>query len=177
MRDRLRRPAKARQPAAHSLISLPAVTIAHRLEELRAAVARDLNHNVLPFWLRRVHREDGGFWDGLQAEEVTVRENGLSLAVDELQPVYTDVQMVTAITLGPSFSVRDGLGVTRYEYLVQGLKGWKWDADAGDDLSLLIADGPDGIAATSRWKYSRIFTATVSRVSGLARSAMGSKMR
>ncbi|MCU0485689.1 MAG: FHA domain-containing protein [Anaerolineales bacterium] len=90
-----------------------------------------------------LHAADGTFIPGIEKKQVTVYENNIPLAVSELQQLRVGVQFVTAITLGPAFGVRDGSGVSRYEYLVQGLQGWQWKTENQDDLSLLISSGPE----------------------------------
>lgn len=96
-----------------------------------------------------LHAADGSFISGIQADQVKIYENNAPLPPNELRQMHAGVQFVTAITLGPAFGVRDGLGMSRYEYLVQGLEGWQWKAENQDDLSLLISSGPELIHDTS----------------------------
>lgn len=96
-----------------------------------------------------LHAADGAFITGVKANQVTVVENNTPLPPSEFRQIRTGVQFVTAITLGPAFGVRDGMGVSRYEYLVQGLQGWQWKAKNEDDLSLLISSGPELIHSDS----------------------------
>lgn len=96
-----------------------------------------------------LHAADGTFVSGVETTQVTVFENNAPLPPTGLQQMRTGVQFVTAITLGPAFGARDGLGVSRYEYLVQGIQGWQWKASNPDDFSLLISNGPELIHNSS----------------------------
>ena len=91
-----------------------------------------------------VHDPAGEFVHGLTPQDVTMLENGVELPVSELQEQKPGVQFVIAITPGASFSIRDTLGISRYEYLLQGILAGTWkDQPAGsDDFSLLTIGGP-----------------------------------
>jgi hypothetical protein len=75
---------------------------------------------------------------------VVVLENNLQIPISELEEQRPGVQFVIAITPGDTFSIRDVEGVSRYEYLLQGLLAGTWtNQRAGvDDLSLLTMGGP-----------------------------------
>lgn len=91
-----------------------------------------------------VHDPTGNFVYGLTPQDVTLQENGVSLSVSALEEQRVGVQFVIAITPGASFTIRDGLGNSRYEYLLQGLLAGSWvDQPVGvDDFSLLNVGGP-----------------------------------
>jgi hypothetical protein len=91
------------------------------------------------------HDAEGNFIHGLQPGEVRILENENILPVDELTELSPGVQFVIAVTAGSSFTIRDGLGVSRYEYLVRGLSQWSWEAvqTGQDDFSLVISAGPE----------------------------------
>ena len=91
-----------------------------------------------------VHDPAGEFVHGLTPQDITMLENGVQVPVSELQEQKPGVQFVIAITPGASFSIRDANGISRYEYLLQGLLAGTWkDQPAGsDDFSLLTIGGP-----------------------------------
>jgi len=91
-----------------------------------------------------VHNPSGEFVHGLTPQDVSMQENGIQLPVSELQEQKPGVQFVIAITPGASFAIRDTLGISRYEYLLQGLLAgtWKDQLAGADDLSLLTIGGP-----------------------------------
>lgn len=91
-----------------------------------------------------VHDPAGDFVHGLFPQDVTLQENGVLVPAGALQEQKPGVQFVIAITPGESFAIRDSLGVSRYEYLLQGLLSGTWvdQPSGGDDLSLLTKGGP-----------------------------------
>ena len=91
-----------------------------------------------------VHDPGGGFVHGLTTQDVFMLENGVQVPLTLLQEQTPGVQFVMAISPGASFGIRDGLGISRYEYFLQGLLAGTWaDQAAGmDDFSLLTQGGP-----------------------------------
>ena len=91
-----------------------------------------------------VHDPTGGFVHGLTPQDVALQENGVSVPVSELEEQKPGVQLVIAITPGASFTIRDTLGISRYEYLLQGLLAGSWVTQPSgvDDFSLLTIGGP-----------------------------------
>jgi hypothetical protein len=91
-----------------------------------------------------VHDPAGAFVNGLSAQDVTMLENDLQVPANALQELKPGVQFVIAITPGESFSIRDAEGVSRYEYLLQGLRAGTWmnQPSGSDDFSLLTLGGP-----------------------------------
>lgn len=71
-------------------------------------------------------------------------EDGVSVPVAELEEQTPGVQFVVAITPGTAFDIRDSMGVSRYEYLLQGLLTGTWSNQQPgvDDFSLLSMGGP-----------------------------------
>jgi len=91
-----------------------------------------------------VHDPEGAFVHGLKPQDVSLLENDLQIPVSVLEEQKPGVQFVIAITPGESFSIRDGLGVSRYEYLLQDLLAGTWvnQGSGLDDFSLLTLGGP-----------------------------------
>jgi len=91
-----------------------------------------------------VHDPTGAFIHGLSLPDILLQENNLQIPASELQEQKLGVQFVVAITPGDSFTIRDSMGVSRYEYLLQGILAgaWKDQPSAEDDFSLLTLGGP-----------------------------------
>ncbi len=98
-----------------------------------------------------VHDPSGGFIYGLTSQEVTIQENGVSVPVSELEEQRVGVQFVVAITPGNSFTIRDSLGNSRYEYLLQDLLAGTWvrQPPGVDDFSLISIGGAQLIHSSS----------------------------
>ncbi len=90
-----------------------------------------------------VHDPAGGFVHGLTAQDVSLQENGIQVPVKNLQENKPGVQFVLAITPGATFAIRDATGVSRYDYLREGLLAGSWAAQpsGGDDFSLATPGG------------------------------------
>jgi pSer/pThr/pTyr-binding forkhead associated (FHA) protein len=104
------------------------------------------NYPEISFFLD-VHDSAGGFVHDLTAADLRISENGRSLPVDEVTEIHPGVQFVLAFSPGHTLSIRDGLGLSRFDYLSLGLNAWEWDAQAAgtDDLSLVTVDGPEAV--------------------------------
>jgi hypothetical protein len=91
-----------------------------------------------------VHDPTGEFVHGLTPQDVILQENGLQVPVGELQEQKPGLQFVIAISPGGSFTIRDTQGISRYEYLLQGLLNGTWESQntGEDDFSLLTMGGP-----------------------------------
>ncbi len=100
-----------------------------------------------------LHAANGEFIAGVEGGQVTILENNRRIPPAEFRQTKVGVQFVTAITLGPSFGVRDGLGMSRYEYVAEGLQGWQWVPESGDDLSLTISGGPELVHSASQAEW------------------------
>jgi hypothetical protein len=91
-----------------------------------------------------VHDPSGAFVHGLSPQDITMQENEIQVPVSELQEQKPGVQFVIAVTPGESFAIRDGKGISRYEYMLQGLLAGTWASQpaSGDDFSLLTLGSP-----------------------------------
>jgi hypothetical protein len=92
-----------------------------------------------------VHDASGSFVHGLQVTDIRLVENNTTIPVDQFSEIHPGVQFVLAFSPGHTLSIRDGLGFSRFDYLISGLTAWQWDQQAvgGDDFSLVTVDGPD----------------------------------
>jgi hypothetical protein len=88
-----------------------------------------------------VRDPQGKFIHGLTQNDVSIVENNQVLPVASLQELHPGAQVVVALNPGPSFDVRNSLGKTRAELIVQGLAEWAKSRRGSsiDDMSLLIA--------------------------------------
>ena len=84
-----------------------------------------------------VHDPEGNFIHGLQPTDVQILEDSNPVPLDSLTGLHPGVQFVLAIAPGPSFDIRDTNGVSRFDYLRQGLYIWEYEQDLDDDLSLV----------------------------------------
>lgn len=111
----------------------------------------------------------GAFVGGLQANQVTVIEDGARIAVTELEELDPGAVFVVAINPGRSFAIRDGQGISRYDLIREVLAAWAGETGASqeDDLSLIINDGPVGMHLSGRAE----FLATLNQYDGEARTA------
>ncbi|MFZ2096619.1 MAG: hypothetical protein WAV05_08275, partial [Anaerolineales bacterium] len=91
-----------------------------------------------------IHGPGGEFIHGLTTQDVFVVENGIRVPLTMLQEQKPGVQFVLAITPGETFSIRDTLGISRYEYLLQAFLAGTWTSQpvGMDDFSLLTQGGP-----------------------------------
>lgn len=96
------------------------------------------------------HQANGDFIYGLRSENLRVIENGQIYPVSELKELRTGVQFVIAISLGTALGIRDAQGMSRLDYLVDGLSNWASGANGSglDDFSLVTQDGPEVIHKT-----------------------------
>lgn len=94
-----------------------------------------------------VHDAAGNFVHDLTQADLKVLENGKSIPVDQITDTHPGVQFALAFSPGHTLSIRDGLGLSRFDYVILGLSAWEWDAQAAgsDDLSLITADGPEAV--------------------------------
>ncbi|MBN2146950.1 MAG: hypothetical protein JW726_06160, partial [Anaerolineales bacterium] len=84
-----------------------------------------------------VHEPGGNFIHGLQPSDVQILEDSNPVPVDSLTELHPGVQFVIAIAPGSSFDIRDANGVSRFDYLRQGIYTWEYAQDQADDLSLV----------------------------------------
>jgi hypothetical protein len=130
-------------------LSLTAVSRAQSTAQARLYPLEKEQFPIIRAYLD-VFTADGSFWHGLTASQVTINENNQTLPATELTELRPGVQFALAITYGPALGIRDGLGNSRYDYLLQGVLGWTWaqNADAPDDLSLILDGGPETLHVT-----------------------------
>ncbi len=104
-----------------------------------------------------VYDAQGKFVTDLDAANVTVLEDGQPLPLSELTEEEVGVQLVVAINPGPPMAVRDKLGISRYERVVEVLRLWAEarPLEPQDEMSLVTTTGPLLIGATpSEWHNS-----------------------
>lgn len=94
-----------------------------------------------------VHDAAGAFVSGLTPGDIRLVENEQELPVDELVEVQPGVQFVLALSIGPAMGIRDGFGLSRYDYLKASLNEWQTsgESEAPDDLSLVVDGGPEAV--------------------------------
>jgi pSer/pThr/pTyr-binding forkhead associated (FHA) protein len=104
------------------------------------------NYPEISFFLD-AHDAAGNFVHDLTQADLRVVENGQSIPVDQITETSPGVQFALAFSPGHTLSIRDGLGLSRFDYVILGLNAWEWDAQAAsnDDLSLITADGPEAV--------------------------------
>ena len=92
-----------------------------------------------------VHDPNEDFVHALDAGDIRVQENGVTLAPASFEELRPGVQVVLALNPGEAFEIRNSQGVSRYDLLRQVLLGWldKRSGSSVDDLSLLVAGGPE----------------------------------
>lgn len=92
-----------------------------------------------------VHDASGAFVSGLTPNDIRLVENEQELPVDELVEIQPGVQFVLALSIGPAMGIRDGFGLSRYDYLTASLNEWQasGEREAPDDLSLVVDGGPE----------------------------------
>jgi len=95
-----------------------------------------------------VHDAQGEFVHGLTPQNVTVQEDGVTIPISQLDELTPGVQFVIAISPGDSFTIRDGMGISRYDYFTQGFLSSALTSQSAsqstgvDDYSLLTLGGP-----------------------------------
>lgn len=90
-----------------------------------------------------IHNPDGSFISGLTVDSVSILEDGKKAVISDLREMKMGLQITVAINATDVFAIRNSLGVTRYDYLVEYLNLW---ADTQkeittDDLSLVTNTG------------------------------------
>ena len=92
-----------------------------------------------------VHDADENFVQSLEAGDIRVLENGVSIAPAAFEKLRPGVQTVVALNPGEAFDIRNSQGVSRYDLLHQVLVNWlaKRSGSSVDDLSLIVGGGPE----------------------------------
>lgn len=90
-----------------------------------------------------VRDANGVFVSGLSPQNLTVQEDGQESVLQSVEELRPGAQLTVAINPGQSFIIRDGQGISRYEYAVQALQVWATAQSASPDdrLSLLTPQG------------------------------------
>jgi hypothetical protein len=91
-----------------------------------------------------VRDSKGQFIHNLDPQAVTIIEDENRLNVLTLEEIRPGVQAAFVISPGPSFSLQDSQGVSRYDLLLADLRNWAKSKQGStlDDWSLLVAEGP-----------------------------------
>jgi hypothetical protein len=90
-----------------------------------------------------VFDEQGDFITDLTAADLSILENGQTLAPSTFEQLGQPLKVVVAINSGPALAVRDGLGFSRYDKMTAVLKNWAaaQPADSPDDFALVWNGG------------------------------------
>ncbi len=94
-----------------------------------------------------VRDANGGFVSNLQPENFAILEDGQESLLAEVNETRPGAQIVVAINPSQSFVIRDGQGISRYEYAVQALAVWA-AAQAGSPTDRLSLVTPQGALAS-----------------------------
>lgn len=109
------------------------------------AVLSGLDLSKFPFMEANldIHAPDGSFISGLSKENISILEDGKTAPIIDLQEMKVGLQITVAINASPAFSIRNTLGISRYDYLVEYINLWtqKQKEINIDDLSLLTNTG------------------------------------
>jgi pSer/pThr/pTyr-binding forkhead associated (FHA) protein len=86
---------------------------------------------------------DGGRMDDLTLDQLTLKENGINREITNFQALSPGIQVVTAINVSPPFAIQDINGVSRFDFIKEGLLNWLDQPleSSPDDLSLITNDG------------------------------------
>ena len=92
-----------------------------------------------------VYDGKGTFVRNLSLSQLTIIEDGARLSASELTELKPGAQFVVALNPGRSFAIRDSLGVSRYEVLLDALRAWLAAPRRSDqdDLSLVNPEAPE----------------------------------
>jgi hypothetical protein len=124
------------------LISIP--TSAQEEQEGSARLSSP-NTGSFPLIEAHLHVQDslGGFVHGLRTTDVRILEDDFPITPNTLTHIHTGVQFVTALNPGRSFALRNGQGISRYDFLIGALSDWaqRRSGSTIDDLSLMVTDG------------------------------------
>jgi len=88
---------------------------------------------------------EGNFVGDLRLEHITIVEDGNRLTPSRFEQVRAGAQFVLAVSPGPAFAIRDSRGISRFDYLAEGLAAWAGSKEGtnNDDLSFLASGGPE----------------------------------
>jgi hypothetical protein len=87
--------------------------------------------------------KNGNFIHGLKADNLVIFEDELPITDLVLEENRPGAQAVIVILPGPTFALRNAQAVSRFDVLLETLKGWATSKTGSDldDLSLIIAEG------------------------------------
>ena len=90
-----------------------------------------------------VKGEGGAFFYDLKNPNLTILEDGNRVPVDELVAAKPGTQFVIAISPASAFNIRDSLGNTRYDYMLNTINTWAeiLAPTANDSISLVTPGG------------------------------------
>jgi hypothetical protein len=138
------------------LLLMPVTALAQTSGDEPAAIQADLSLPQTEAFPRitsflDVHDPQGQFLHGIEASDLRVLEDGISLPVAELQDLRPGVQLVVAVNPGRAFAIRDSQGLSRYDLLIGALRDWAGSRQGStvDDLSLVTSGGPELIHTAS----------------------------
>ncbi len=88
-----------------------------------------------------VHRADGSFVHDIKANEVQILENGEPRPLNGFSELRPGAQVVFALNPADSFTIRNAQGISRYDFIYQGLERWANERQGSsvDDLSLIVS--------------------------------------
>lgn len=147
------------------LIGLPLLIFVVRLSYAQTSVNAFLtspNTEKYPRITTYLDIQDSlGFVQDLQLTDVSILENDVQLPASELSVINPGARLVVAISPGPSFTIRDNLGNSRYNYLVDALRVWSGipSQSSPDDLSLIAAGFPEALNYSSPQDWFAEFNA------------------
>lgn len=86
----------------------------------------------------------GEFIHGLSLANIKLYENGIEVPLQAIREQRVGVQAVFVLNPSGAFLTRDAQGITRYDYLMDGLVDWarRRLGSTIDDLSIVVTDGP-----------------------------------
>ena len=86
---------------------------------------------------------DGGRITDLTQDQLTLWENEVEQQLINFQALSPGIQLVTAINISSPFAIQDINGISRFEFIKQGLLNWANQplSSSPDDVSILTNDG------------------------------------
>ena len=131
-------------------ISLLLAVVLNTTRFARAQAGREItltapdsaNYPRLALYFNAAERE-GGNITGLTADQLSLRENGVEQDILTFQELSPGIQLVAAINISPPFAIQNINGISRFEYIKQGLLNWANQPinTSPDDVSLITNDG------------------------------------
>ena len=111
-----------------------------------------------------VRDSKGDFVHNLQAANLNLLEDDLSVSVESIEEIHPGAQIVVALNPGPSFAVRNNQGKSRYDFLVDAMQEWAKNRQGltQDDWSLVTTGGANisHVSDPAEW-IKRVMTNTI----------------